>query len=726
MPAGEDPVVRDLFALEPFSCRQYLLSEVKTMPEQRKPKKPEGKSQPRNRRRSRSERTKASITGVLSVNAKGFGFVNVNEGDDIFIPLDNLYTAMDGDRVSAEIVREVPGRKRVGRITTVLEPGIREIVGRFHVKGGVAQVVPTDDRFNRPFDIPQDGIRPTTADVLPAEGELVVVMRGEWVDPANNPQGRIVQILGKPDDPGMDLRVVARNSGLTMEFPGTVDKETASLGALDIKTELGRREDLRDRLCFTIDPESAKDFDDAVSLVQLDNGRFELGVHIADVSHYVREGSALDQEAFDRGTSVYFINAVIPMLPERISNDLCSLRQDEDRLTFSVIMQVDSLGNIHDYRIRESIIRSKRRFSYQEVEDIIHGKENEYGKTIHLMMLLALALRRSREHMGSIDFDIPVPEISLDENGIPFEIRPSERLEANRLVEEFMLAANLTVARHLARHDGDLPPRPFIYRIHEKPDEKTMREFLDLLERLGLNYKIAGDLESEDYRKILDIIENLEYKDFAEKVALRSMTKAIYSTDNIGHFGLAFDAYTHFTSPIRRYADLVVHRLIKTYAAAEPAMEPGGQAVSQDYIATRQKQDVQTLATLRRICDQCSKREIRAVQAEREYTKIKSMEFLAGKIGESYNGVIAGVASFGFFVELTHYLIEGLVHLSELKDDRYEFDKDNYTLTGVTGGKSYRLGDPVRVSIKSVSKDVGPGGVRYSQFSLNIEVPGTS
>jgi ribonuclease R len=698
------------------------------MPEPLKARKPEGKTQPGSKRRNRGDRPKLSIDGVLSVNAKGFGFVNVDEGDDIFIPLDNLHTAMDGDRVSAEIVREVPGRKRVGRITTVLEQGSSQIVGLFRMNNGTAQVVPTDERFNKPFDIPHNGLSleksisaggSAKSGSFPEEGDLVVVMRGKWTDPSRNPSGRIVQILGKPDDPGMDLRIVARNSGLAMEFPEEVDEEAARLGAPDIRAELSRREDLRDRLCFTIDPESAKDFDDAVSLVQLDNGLFELGVHIADVSHYVREGSALDREAFDRGTSVYFVNAVVPMLPERISNDLCSLRQDEDRLAFSVIMQIDSRGIIHDYRIRESIIRSKRRFTYQEVEDIIHGKEHQHSKTIHLMMLLSLALRRSREDMGSIDFDIPVPEISLDGNGLPFEVCPSERLEANRLVEEFMLAANLTVARHMARRDGDLPPRPFIYRIHEKPDEKTMREFLELLERLGLSYKIAGDLEPEDYRKILDIIENLEFKDFAEKVALRSMTKAVYSTDNKGHFGLAFDAYTHFTSPIRRYADLVVHRLIKAYAAAGPAVKEGnGRAVkagdgsarsvsgapgSVD-IAARQRQDAEVLAELRRICDQCSKREIRATQAEREYSRIKSMEFLAGKVGESYNGIIAGVSSFGFFVELTHYLIEGLVHVSELKDDHYEFDKDNYSLTGAENGRTYRLGDPVRVIIKSVSR----------------------
>jgi ribonuclease R len=307
------------------------------------------------------------------------------------------------------------------------------------------------------------------------------------------------------------------------------------------------------------------------------------------------------------------------------------------------------------------------------------------------MMMLSMVLRRAREERGSIDFDVPVPVISLDENGIPYEVSPSERLDANRLVEEFMLAANLTVARHMvamnSRKKGR-EPRPFVYRVHEKPDEQEVQEFLDLLQRLGINYRVPGELEPEDYRKILDLVENLEFKDFAEKVALRSMTKAVYSTDNIGHFGLAFEAYTHFTSPIRRYPDLLVHRLLKRYAAEETAAPEKG---------FKKK--------LQKICERCTEREIQAVEAEREHTKIKSMEFLSHKIGETYDGIIAGITSFGFFVELNHYLIEGLVHVSELKDDRYEFDKDNYTLTGQNKGKVYRLGDPVRVTIKAVSPE---------------------
>jgi ribonuclease R len=653
------------------------------------------------------------VEGSLMVNARGFGFVENPEGADLFIPLDNMGTGMDGDTVLAEIVRDVKGKKPVGKVLKVTKPSVKDLVGVFHREDGKgsgpkkigARVIPDDERFKRPIEIPEQKITPKEGERAPREGEFVLVRRERWEDPRENPRGRIVEIIGSPDDPDIDTLIIAKGKGLRTEFPAKVMEEAEKLSLPNMRKEKKRREDLRNTLCFTIDPESAKDYDDAVSLEQLEDGTYELGVHIADVSYYVPEGSALDKEALERGTSVYFVNSVLPMLPEKLSNDLCSLRPDEDRLAFSVLMRLDSRGVIRDYRITESIIRSKRRFTYREVEDIIEGAKDPYAGTVHQMMMLSLVLRRAREEKGSIDFDVPVPVISLDEHGIPYEVRPSERIDANRMIEEFMLAANLTVARHIAGESatgaespapGDpeaAPARqgksekwPFIYRIHEKPDENEVREFLDLLGRLGINYRVPGDLEPEDYRKILDIIENLEFKDFAEKVALRSMTKAVYSTDNIGHFGLAFDAYTHFTSPIRRYPDLIVHRLLKRYAAKGAKPPARG-----------------TKAQLQKICEQCTEREIQAVEAEREHSKIKAMEFLAEKVGETYDGIIAGITSFGFFVELNHYLIEGLVHVSELRDDRYEFDKDNYTLTGERTGKAYRLGDPVRVTIKKVS-----------------------
>ncbi len=311
-----------------------------------------------------------------------------------------------------------------------------------------------------------------------------------------------------------------------------MNKALTGLPAFDLQKELKSREDFRSVPCFTIDPESAKDFDDAISLVQLDNGRFELGgVHIADVSHYVREGSAIDKEAYERGgTSVYFVNNVIPMLPERLSNDLCSLKPNTDRLAFSVIMEIDSRGIVQKYRIRETIIRSAVRFTYEDVEAIIEGKKHSHAKTIHLMQMLSLILRRSREEMGSIDFDISEAAISLDEQGVPYSIRPRERIESNRLVEEFMLVANRIVASHIAKQSTKRKAKPFVYRVHEKPDKESIQSFLDLLERLGLKYQLDKEVQSDDYRKILDIIENLDYKYFIEKVALRSMTKAYYST----------------------------------------------------------------------------------------------------------------------------------------------------------------------------------------------------
>jgi ribonuclease R len=666
----------------------YHLEMAENNSKNRKKPSPSGKSGSRSGRKpgaspkaSGKGSGKEQLSGVLSVNARGFGFVSVSTGSDIFIPLENMVNAMDGDTVLLEVLREVPKKNRVGRIIRVTSPSTKDIVGVFRKKDKRSIVVPDDERLKRFLEIPEDRINPVNGGKAPRNGELVLVRRESWDNPDISPSGQIMEVLGKPGDAGMDLKIVAVSKGLRTIFPEAVMAEVQKLAPPNVGKEKRKREDLRKLPCFTIDPEAAKDFDDAVSLRQLANGCFELGVHIADVSHYVREGSALDKEALERGTSVYFVDSVIPMLPEKISNDLCSLKEKENRFAFTVFMEIDSRGNVRDYRITESIIRSSKRFTYQEVEDIIQGKEHPYSQTIHLMMMLSLTLRRAREEMGSIDFDVPVPIISLDKNGIPYEVRPSERIDANRLVEEFMLVANLTVARHVKK------TLPFIYRVHDKPDDEDVQSFLDLLGRLGIQYRVSGDLEPEDYRKILDIIENLDFKDFAEKVALRSMTKAVYSTENSGHFGLAFDAYTHFTSPIRRYPDLVVHRLLKKYLRE-----------NRDEAASKEEKK-----SLQSVCDHCTRREIRAVDAEREYTKIKAMEFLSGKIGESYNGVIAGITSFGCFVELTHYLIEGLVHVSEMKDDHYEFDKENYTLTGKSKGKVYRLGDPIRVTIKSVS-----------------------
>ena len=630
------------------------------------------------------------LKGRLSVHAKGFGFVTVKKGTDVFIPLENLLNAMDGDFVSVEIIKKIPKKNPKGKIINILTLHNQEIIGVFKRDQGGGSVVPSDERYTTPITIPQA----TIGHPMPKNGDFVVVKRTEWDEDTHQFSGKIIDILGKPGNKGMDILMVARNNDLTIPFPKSVTKELTSLADYDIQKEVKNREDFRSVPCFTIDPESARDFDDAISLVQLGNGRFELGVHIADVSHYVIEGSAIDREAYERGTSVYFVNNVIPMLPERLSNDLCSLKPRTDRLAYSVIMEIDSRGIVQHYRIRETIIRSAVRFTYEEVEAIIEGKKHTHAQTLHLMVMLSLILRKEREERGSIDFDISEPAISLDPQGVPYAIRPRERIESNRLIEEFMLVANRIVAQHIASQATKRVQKPFVYRVHQKPEESSVRSFLELLERMGLKYQLGKELESDDYRKILDIIENFDYKYFIEKVALRSMTKAYYSTKNEGHFGLAFDAYTHFTSPIRRYPDLVVHRLLKFYAQQE-----------RDHKKLTRAETAELSAKLQETCKHCSHREIRATQAEREFIKLKSMEFLSSKVGESYEGVISGIASFGMFVELSHYVIEGLVHVSELKGDHFDFDKEEYTLTGKNTGKVYRVGDTVKIKIKSVSKE---------------------
>ncbi len=629
---------------------------------------------------------KQVVEGRISITSKGFGFVLQEETDDIFISYDNLNNAMDGDKVKALVFNRQFGKNPEGKVLDILDRSAENIVGTFRRQDVGGMVYPEDERLKSPLYIPPESI-PADNGVQLESGHIVVAKLEEWSDPRNNPQGYITEILGAPDSPKMDLKIVAKSKDLDLDFPGDVKKEAAAISEPDFTAELKHRKDLRDLLCFTIDPADAKDFDDAVSFKQLDNGRFELGVHIADVSYYVERGKAIDKEAWERGTSVYFVQHVIPMLPERLSNELCSLRPNEDKLAFSVIMEMDSSGQVHNYDITESVIRSKNRFTYEEVEEIIKGANHEYADTIHLMHMMSQALQRERSGHGSIDFDIPEPIFSLDENGIPYEVRPSERLHAHRLIEEFMLMANKIVARHIEAKDKAGNDRyPFVYRIHEKPQQEDVESFLTLLKNLGINYQISGKVEPEDFRNILNMVENLEYKDFIEKVALRSMSKAIYSPDNKGHFGLAFDTYTHFTSPIRRYPDLVVHRLLKQYGA-------NGKPANPDSL----------LRYLKKTCQHSSEMEMNALEAEREYSKIKSMEFLSQKVGDEFDGIISGVTSFGLFVELTHYLVEGLVPFSKMTDDYYVYDKENYQLVGKHHGDRFRLGDRVRIRVDRVS-----------------------
>lgn len=665
--------------------------------------------------------------GKLSLTAKGFGFVRIEDQQDVFIDLEHINTGMDGDTVEIELFRSSRRSRPAGRVVRIAERSGRQIVGTFRKTPEGGKVYPEDSRLPTSLLIPAAHIKSAGLSQKLKTGRIVTAVLDRWDKPGTKPIGRITQVVGDQDEAGMDLKIIALSKGLALEFPRKVEDEARSIRKPDSKREAAQRLDLRGTDVVTIDPETARDFDDALSISQLPDGLFEVGVHIADVSHYVQEGSAIDGEAFSRGTSVYFVSSALPMLPERLSSDLCSLKPDEDRLTFSVVIKLDSMGAVHDFRITPSIIHSKRRFTYREVEDILNGKEDRHASMLHLLELVSRVLRLRREREGSIDFDIPGKTIVLDRDGVPRSIGPTEQLESQRLVAEFMLLANRLVAEYVLNLGKAVGKElPFVYRVHEKPAQEDVESLIHSLHELGLPYNVGDSVSPDDYRSILSIIQNFEFRDFIERIAFYSMTKADYQPSNRGHFGLAFDAYTHFTSPIRRYADLEVHRRLRRYLAVSRALgipegfipgekpsDPGGRRKTpsrnrgRNRAALPKSLDASELDRLNtrllEVCGRCSAAEKIATAAEREYTKLKSLEFISRKVGKVYEGIISGVTSFGIFVELSRYLVEGLVKVSDLSDDFYKHDERNFRFVGEKTRRVYRLGDRVKVKIERVS-----------------------
>lgn len=633
-----------------------------------------------------------TVTGALSITSKGFGFVRVDEGPDVFIDVEHLDTAMDGDVVQAQLVGTSRDRP-AGKVVRIVERSGRIVVGIFRAVDDGGEVHPEDDRIPVSLFIPKKHLRDFSDTASLVTGKVVTARLERWTKREERPIGRVLSVVGDQDEPGMDMKIVALSKGLSIEFPKPVRQEAEALNEPDMAKEATRRTDCRSLACFTIDPRTARDFDDALSVTQRKDGLFEVGVHIADVSAYVREGGAIDQEAHRRGTSVYFVGTAINMLPERIAGDLASLVPKKDRLALSVFMVLDSHGTVHERRVEQTIIRSSHRFTYEEVESITKGTQHRYAKELQILQLLSHVLRSRREAQGSVDFDVAGKVVVLDKEGIPRAIRPAERLESHRLVAEFMLLANRVIAEMATEGERENRSRPFVYRVHPTPDPEDVRALLAVVRELGIPYRASEPVQPDDYRNILSIIQNLEFRDFVERIAFGSMTKAIYTTENRGHFGLAFEAYTHFTSPIRRYADLTVHRLLKRYLFSTGKRRRG-----------RGKADaVPERTELEAICQRCSETERMATAAEREYTKLKSLEFLVRRVGNIYEGIISGVASFGIFVELTRYMIEGLVHVSTLEKEYFVHDEQNFRLVGQKTGTTYRLGDRVEVRIQRVS-----------------------
>jgi len=626
------------------------------------------------------------VVGKLALNKSGFGFVQAEDGkEEVYINKDDVGTALNGDKVVVRIYGRQTGKSREGTIIKILERANQTIVGTFKRGKHFFFVQPDDRRFSRDIYIPEQGEA--------EEGQKVVVSLEEWQDKYLSPEGKIQEVLGYPDDPGVDILTLIREYQLPSEFPEEIEREAEKLSKRIPELEYRTRVDFRDKICFTIDPWDAKDHDDAVSLEKLDNGNFFLGVHIADVSYYVRENTRLDKEAFSRGTSVYLADRVIPMLPEKLSNQICSLRPEEEKLTYSCLMEIDPKGKVIKYRIIKSLIQSRAKLNYDEVQAFFDtGKSNKnlpgLEQTLKEMLKLSQILHQKRIAKGSLDFDLPEAKILMGKDGRVLDIFKQERLESHRLIEEFMLLANQCVAKYASSLKV-----PFLYRVHDQPDKEKIENFAEFISTLGYHFPIDKKdtvMSPKRIQRFLKSAEGTPQEELINELLLRSLKKACYQPENIGHFGLAFSHYTHFTSPIRRYPDLLIHRLLKELEETK------------SYVPERRAYLQEKLPFIGKFT---SDRERLADEVEQESIKLKQIEYLKDKLGEHFSGIIAGILPFGFFVRLDDLLAEGLVRLSSMEDDYYKFDEKNKRLVGRHSRKIYNLGERVKVQLIRVNKE---------------------
>ena len=632
-----------------------------------------------------------SIQGTISIHRDGFGFVKPESGgDDIFIPGKNINNALHGDTVSvrAEKSRSQRG-KQEGRVLAILVRANSRIVGRLQQSRRGATLVPEELRIGTFFNVPANAVNGAV------DGQQVVIEVTAWPAGSRPPEGKVIEILGWPDDPDVEVQTVIRKFDLPHEFEPETVAEAQAAPAQVSKDDLKDRVDLRKLPTVTIDGETAKDFDDAVS-IRKEGDQYRLWVSIADVSQYVKPGTALDREAYLRGTSVYFPDRCIPMLPERLSNGICSLNPHLDRLTMTAEMLFDGQGRMLDSSFYSSVIKSTARLTYTIVKEVILeadnkglGDQQQLAPMLLQMKELALILQAMRRQRGSIDFDLPEPEIILGLTGQTEAIIKSERNLAHQLIEEFMLAANEAVARFVTAQE-----LPFIYRIHEPPDPTKLAAFRDFILPFGFSLEIKGQqVEPSAMQQLISDAEGKPEERLVNYGLLRCMKQARYAAENLKHFGLASSCYTHFTSPIRRYPDLIVHRLLKlALARKEDALDKKGH---------RELERIS--GTLSEAAEHTSTRERVAMEAERDIVELKKLQFMQGKIGQEFDGFIAGVTGFGCFVELSEVFVEGLVHISTLIDDLYSFDEANHALVGRRSAKVLRIGDAVRVRVVAVN-----------------------
>ena len=646
-------------------------------------------------------------------------FLPDDGGEPILVAERNSMHAMDGDRVRIQMMARRRGHVREAQVTNILKRADKQFVGKLSVSRDFAFVLTEDRTLSNDIFIPKGQLKGGKS------GDKVIAKIVEWPEGSKNPIGKIVEVLGQAGDNETEMHAILAEFGLPYTYPKAAEDAARHIDATITAADQAEREDLRDRITFTIDPRDAKDFDDALSFKVLKEGAlYEIGVHIADVSHYVTEGSVIDKEAVKRGTSVYLVDRTIPMLPERLCNEICSLRPDEDKLTYSVIFEINDRAEVKSWHLAHTITRSDRRFTYEEVQALLEARgeaspedyhapgdhapqpgaefEGDKAKSLRptedfateLITLnrLAKLLRQRRFAAGAVDFDRPEVRFDIDEKGHPIGTYYKVAKDANKLIEEFMLLANRTVAESIgkvARQRGQknsVKPKVLPYRIHEQPDPDKLLNLSQFVAKFGRKLKTTGTKQeiSKNLNRLLHDVHGQKEQNLVEMVALRAMMKAKYSTINIGHYGLAFDYYTHFTSPIRRYPDLMVHRLLTRYAE-------GGRSANQEKYEA--------------LCEQCSDMEQTAALAERASIKYKQVEFMADKIGQEFDGIISGINEFGIYVELTDSKCEGMVPLRDLDDDYYEFDERNYQLLGRRRHRRYTLGDPIRIRVARANLD---------------------
>lgn len=616
---------------------------------------------------------KLETEGIFVRRANGKNAVIIDD-DQIMVAERNSMHALNGDRVRVEVSATRPGKDPEAKVLEILEVKDQVFIGTLNVEKNYASVVPDSKFLAADIVIPRKQLRGGKS------GDKVIARITQWTDDQMNPRGEIVDILGKKGENTAEMHAILAEFGLPYKYPEHVEKAAEKIDAGITKAEIAKREDFRNVTTFTIDPRDAKDFDDALSIRQLANGNWEVGVHIADVTHYVTPNSTIDKEARERATSVYLVDRTIPMLPERLSNGICSLRPDEEKLTFSAIFELDAKANVINYRIGRTVIRSDRRFTYEEAQQIIEMGEGDFAREIQTLDSLAKHLRRRRYDAGALEFDRAEVRFEIDSEGRPTSVYFKESKDSNKLIEEFMLLANLTVAESIGKVRGGRKAKNFVYRVHDKPDPEKIANFANIASRFGFKINPEGRAAevNKGLNRLLRDVKGRGEENMLSILAIRSMAKAIYTTDNVGHYGLALDYYTHFTSPIRRYPDMMVHRLLAKYAE-------GGRTADK--------------LRLEEQCRHSSDMELLASNAERASIRYKQVEYMQGKMGQIYAGVISGVTEWGFYVELDENMCEGLVPVRDLDDDYYELDEKNYCLIGRAHHNKYTLGDRVKVQV---------------------------